>query len=44
MGSVTLVDINLGKHSFHMRGQDRKSLPVFRRKCNCMQLINFGKT
>ncbi|HQQ72038.1 MAG TPA: IS110 family transposase [Alicycliphilus sp.] len=44
MDSVTLVGIDLGKHSFHLHGQDRKGLPVFRRKLNRKQLIEFFAT
>ncbi|MBV8379262.1 MAG: IS110 family transposase [Paucibacter sp.] len=41
MDTVTLVGIDLGKHSFHLHGQDRKGLAVFRRKLNRKQLIEF---
>ena len=41
MDSVTLVGIDLGKHSFHLHGQDRKGQAVFRRKVNRKQLVEF---
>ena len=41
MDSVTLVGIDLGKLSFHLHGQDRKGLAVFRRKLNRKQLVEF---
>lgn len=41
MDSVTLVDIDLGKHSFHLHGQDGKGQAVFRRKLNRKQLVEF---
>lgn len=41
MDSVTLVGIDLGKHSFHLHGQDRKGLAVFRKKLNRKQLVEF---
>lgn len=39
MQDVTLVGIDLGKHSFHLHGQDRKGKEVFRRKVTCKQLV-----
>jgi transposase len=41
MDTVTLVGIDLGKHSFHLHGQDKKGLAVFRKKLNRKQLIEF---
>lgn len=32
MQNVTLVGIDLGKHSFHLHGQDKAGKAVFRRK------------
>lgn len=32
MDHATLVGIDLGKHSFHVHGQDSKGKAVFRRK------------
>ncbi|MEX3583461.1 MAG: IS110 family transposase, partial [Burkholderia sp.] len=34
MQNVTLVGIDLGKHSFHLHGQDRQGKAVFRKKMN----------
>jgi transposase len=41
MQNVTLVGIDLGKHSFHLHGQDRTGKEVFRKKFNRKQLIEF---
>jgi len=41
MDTVTLVGIDLGKHSFHLHGQDKRGLAVFRKKLNRKQLIDF---
>ena len=41
MQSVTLVGIDLGKHSFHLHGQDRHGKAVFRKKMNRKQLFEF---
>lgn len=41
MQDVTLVGIDLGKHSFHLHGQDRRGNMVFRRKVTRRQLIEF---
>ena len=41
MHDVTLVGIDLGKHSFHLHGQDRHGKAVFRKKVNRKQLIEF---
>ena len=41
MDSVTMVGIDLGKHSFHLHGQDRKGLAVFRKKLTRKQPIEF---
>lgn len=38
MNDVTLIDIDLGKHSFHLHGQDKAGRMVFRKKltrCRC---------
>jgi hypothetical protein len=32
MYNATLVDIDLGKHTFHLHGQDAKGKSVFRKK------------
>jgi len=39
MQTATLVGIDLGKHSFHLHGQDRLGKVVFRKKANRKQLI-----
>lgn len=44
MQSVTLVGIDLGKHSFHLHGQDRRGKAVFRKKAGRKQLIEFFAT
>ena len=38
MQDVTLVGIDLGKHSFHLHGQDRHGKAVFRKKVSRKQL------
>jgi transposase len=44
MDHATLVGIDLGKHSFHIHGQDSKGKAVFRRKLGRKQLIGFFAT
>ena len=39
MDAVSLVGIDLGKHTFHLHGQDRQGRAVLRKKCNRTQLI-----
>jgi transposase len=39
MDTVSLVGIDLGKHTFHLHGQDRQGRAVLRKKCNRTQLI-----
>jgi transposase len=41
MQNVTLVGIDLGKHSFHVHGQDRTGKAVFRKKLSRKQLLEF---
>jgi transposase len=41
MQHVTLVGIDLGKHSFHLHGQDQRGKAVFRKKVNRKQLVEF---
>jgi len=41
MQDVTLIGIDLGKHSFHLHGQDRRGRMVFRKKVTRKQLIEF---
>lgn len=44
MQDVTLVGIDLGKHSFHLHGQDRHGKALFRKKVTRKQLIEFFAT
>ncbi|MFM0032584.1 IS110 family transposase, partial [Paraburkholderia madseniana] len=44
MQDVTLVGIDLGKHSFHLHGADGRGKAVFRKKVNRKQLIEFFAT
>ncbi len=44
MQSVTLVGIDLGKHSFHIHGQDQLGRTVFRKKVSRKQLVEFFAT
>ncbi|SED07758.1 Transposase [Burkholderia sp. WP9] len=44
MQSVTLVGIDLGKHSFHLHGQDRRGKAAFRKKVNRKRLVEFFAT
>ncbi|MCQ4682719.1 IS110 family transposase, partial [Ralstonia pseudosolanacearum] len=44
MQNVTLVGIDLGKHTFHLHGQDRSGKAVFRKKVNRKQVIEFFAT
>jgi len=44
MDNVTLIGINLGKHTFHLHGQDSKGKAVFRKKLSRKQLIEFFST
>lgn len=44
MNDVTLVGIDLGKHSFHLHGQDRHGKAVFRKKVSRRQLVEFFAT
>jgi len=41
MNDVTLIGIDLGKHSFHVHGQDRHGKALLRMKFNRKQLIEF---
>jgi hypothetical protein len=43
-GRVTLVGIDLGKHSFHLHGQDGRGKAVLRKKLGRKQLIEFFAT
>ncbi|KWA15783.1 transposase [Burkholderia cepacia] len=44
MDQVALVGIDLGKHSFHLHGQDRNGKALFRKKLGRKQLIEFFAT
>lgn len=44
MDDTTLVGIDLGKHSFHLHGQDGKGRALFRKKLSRKQLIEFFAT
>jgi transposase len=44
MDDVTLIGIDLGKHSFHLHGQDRHGKAVFRKKFSRKLLIEFLAT
>ncbi|HGO6127270.1 TPA: IS110 family transposase [Burkholderia cepacia] len=44
MLDVTLVGIDLGKHSFHLHGQDRHGKAIFRKKASRKQLFEFFAT
>jgi transposase len=41
MDTVTLIGIDLGKHTFHLHGQDRHGKEVFRKKLGRKQMIEF---
>jgi transposase len=41
MQDVTLIGIDLGKHSFHLHGQDRHGKALLRKKFSRRQLIDF---
>lgn len=44
MEDMTLVGIDLGKHTFHLHGQDKKGKGLFRKKLNRKQTIEFFET
>lgn len=39
MNTVTLIGIDLGKHSFHLHGQDASGRMVFRKKLTRHQML-----
>lgn len=41
METVTLIGIDLGKHTFHLHGQDRHGKALFRKQFNRLQLLAF---
>lgn len=44
MQDITLIGIDLGKHSFHVHGQDRHGKALLRKKFSRKQLIEFFAT
>jgi transposase len=44
MQDVTLIGIDVGKHSFHVHGQDRQGKALLRKKFSRKQLIEFLAT
>lgn len=44
MDTVTLIGVDLGKHTFHLHGQDKRGKAVFRRKLSRKQLMEFFAT
>lgn len=44
MQDVTLIGIDLGKHSFHLHGRDCQGKALLRKKFNRKQLIEFLPT
>ena len=43
MSTVTLIGIDLGKHSFHLHGQDAAGRMMFRKKCSRQDLFVTGQ-
>ncbi|MGH8438553.1 MAG: IS110 family transposase, partial [Pseudomonas sp.] len=41
MSESALVGIDLGKHSFHVHGQDKSGREVFRKKLSRAQMMQF---
>lgn len=41
MSELTLVGIDLGKHSFHLHGQDKPGRELFRKKLSRQQMMRF---
>ena len=44
MQDVTLIGIDLGKHNFHVHGQDRQGKALLRKKFSRKQLVEFLAT
>jgi transposase len=44
MDHAMLVGIDLGKHHFHLHGQDRNGKAVFRKKLGRKQMVEFFAT
>nr|WP_256579195.1 hypothetical protein [Pseudomonas sp. VI4.1] len=40
MNTMTLLGIDIGKHSFHLHGQDAKGHQVLRKKISRSQLLS----
>ena len=41
MSELALIGIDLGKHTFHLHGQDKSGREVFRKKCSRAQMMQF---
>jgi transposase len=41
MSELAMVGIDLGKHSFHLHGQDKTGREVFRKKLSRQQMMQF---
>ncbi|WP_307945612.1 IS110 family transposase [Pseudomonas mosselii] len=41
MSSVTLIGIDIGKHTFHLHAQDKFGKEVMRKKCSRQQMMRF---
>ncbi|WP_410922651.1 hypothetical protein [Pseudomonas sp. SIMBA_041] len=41
MSESALIGIDLGKHSFHLHGQDKSGREVFRKKFSRPQVMHF---
>ena len=41
MNNLALVGIDLGKHTFHLHGQDQPGRALFRKKCSRQQMMQF---
>jgi transposase len=41
MSESALIGIDLGKHTFHLHGQDKSGREVFRKKCSRAQMMRF---
>ncbi len=41
MSESALIGIDLGKHNFHLHGQDKSGREVFRKKCSRAQMMQF---
>lgn len=41
MNTVTLIGIDIGKHTFHLHAQDKSGKEVSRKKCSRLQMMRF---